>query len=136
MRAVLDTNVFISGLLLPLSVPGQIVAAWRGGQFAVVLSEPLLDEIGKVLAYPKISQRLGWSDQIIADYLALLRFETSVVGLDGVHAEVPCDANDNMVLATQLAGEADFLVTGDQDLLALAGQYPIVSPADFVRRIF
>ena len=136
MRAVLDTNVFVSGLLLPRSVPGQIVAAWRSGQFGVVLSEPMLVEIGKVLAYPKIRKRLRWDDETIATYLALLRFETEVVSLDAIQATVPRDKDDDMILATLLGSGADFLVTGDQDLLALAGQYPIVLPADFARRIF
>lgn len=136
MRAVLDTNVFVFGLLLPRSVPGQIVAAWRGGQFGLVLSEPMLVEIGKVLAYPKIRKRLCWDDETIANYLALLRFEAEVVALKAMKATVPRDANDDMVLATLLASGADFLVTGDQDLLALAGQHPIVMPADFARRIF
>lgn len=136
MRAVLDTNVFVSGLLLPRSVPGQIVSAWRVGQFGLVLSEPMLVEVGKVLAYPKIRKRLRWDDESIANYLALLRFEAEVVVLKAGMPAVPRDANDNMVLATLLTSGADFLVTGDQDLLALAGQYSIVMPADFARRIF
>jgi len=136
VRAVLDTNVLVSGLLLPRSVPGQIVAAWRGGHFGLVLSEPLLFEIGAVLAYPKIRKRLRWDDERIAAYLALLRFEAEVVALGSMPASVPGDADDDMVLATLLASGADFLVTGDRDLLALAGQYPIAMPADFARRIF
>lgn len=136
MRAVLDTNVFVSGLLLPRGVPGQIVAAWRGGQFGLVLSEPLLLEIGAVLAYPKIRKRLRWNDETVANYLALLRFEAEVVMPEAGKAAVPRDADDDMVLATLLASGADYLVTGDQDLLDLADRYPIVLPADFARRIF
>lgn len=136
MRAVLDTNVFISGLLLPRSVPGQIISAWRGGQFGLVLSESMLVEIGKVLAYPKIRNRLRWNDETIANFLALLRFEAEVVMPETIKATVPRDANDDMVLATLLASGADCLVTGDQDLLDLADRYPIVMPADFARRIF
>lgn len=60
MRVVLDTNVFVFGLMLPQSLPGRIVAAWRDGEFDLVLSEPMLEEITRVLAYPKISRRLGW----------------------------------------------------------------------------
>lgn len=135
MRVVLDTNVFVSGLMLPGSPPGQIITAWRDAQFGLVLSEPMLAEIGKVLVYPKIRKRLGWDAATIANYLLLLRFEAEVVGLDAVSVSVPRDAGDDMVLATLLAGKAEFLVTGDQDLLALATDYPIVTPADFARRI-
>lgn len=135
MRVVLDTNVCVSGLLLPGSTPGRIVTAWRDGQFGLVLSEPLLAEIGKVLFYPKIRKRLGWDDKTIANYLLLLRFEAEVIGIDAITASVPRDAGDDMVLATLLAGKADALVTGDQDLLALADAYPIITPADFASRM-
>lgn len=135
MQVVLDTNVFVSGLMLPGSTHGQIITAWWDAQFGLVLSEPMLAEIGKVLVYPKIRKRLGWDAATIANYLLLLRFEAEVVGIDAVSASVPRDAGDDMVLATLLAGKAEFLVTGDQDLLALATDYPIVTPADFARRI-
>ncbi|KAF0206461.1 MAG: hypothetical protein FD173_151 [Gallionellaceae bacterium] len=136
MRAVVDTNVFISGLMLPKSMPGQVLAAWRAGHFHLVLSEPMLDEVGAVLSYPKIRKRVGWDEDTIIRYLTLLRFEAEIIDIHGVQAHVPRDAKDNMVLATLLASEADCLVTGDIDLLTLAATYPICTPADFVTRIF
>lgn len=78
---MLDTNVLVSGLMLPESVPGRIVAAWRGAHFELALSEPLLDEIGRVLSYPKISARLGWGKEEIDHFLLLLRFKTDVVDI-------------------------------------------------------
>ena len=57
MRVVLDTNILVSGLMLPESVPGKIVAAWRGAQFELVLSEPMLDGIGGGLSYPGVPAR-------------------------------------------------------------------------------
>lgn len=136
MRAVLDTNVFVSGLLLPASIPGQIVAALRRGEFRLVTSEPMLDELGAVLAYPKLQKRIGWDAEAIARYLTLLRFEADVVAIDRETAEVPRDPADAIILRTLLASEADFLVSGDEDLLALARQHRIISPADFVKRIY
>lgn len=136
MRAVVDTNVFISGLMLPKSTPGQVVAAWRAGHFNLVLSELMLDEIGAVLGYPKIRKRIGWDEDTINRYSTLLRFEAEIADIQGIQASVPRDAKDNMVLATLLASEADCLVTGDLDLLTLADTYPICTPADFAKRIF
>ena len=136
MRAVVDTNVFISGLMLPKSTPGQVIAAWRAGHFRLVLSERMLDEIGAVLSYPKIRKRIGWDEDTITRYLTLLRFEAEIVDIQGIQANVPRDAKDNMVLATLLASKADCLVTGDLDLLTLAATHPICTPADFVIRIF
>jgi uncharacterized protein len=136
VRAVIDTNVFISGLMLPKNTPGRIINAWRTGHFALVLSEPMLAEISSVLSYPKIRKRIGWDDDTISRYLTLLRFEAEISDIRRTTAHVPRDAKDNMVLATLLASKADCLVTGDLDLLTLADTHPILSPADFVSRIF
>ncbi|GAB1233626.1 putative toxin-antitoxin system toxin component, PIN family [Ferrigenium sp. UT5] len=136
MRAVIDTNVFISGLLLPKSTPGRIITAWRTGHYSLVLSEPMLTEIAAVLSYPKIRKRTGWDNDAISRYLTVLRFETEIADIQQTIAVVPRDAKDNMVLATLIASEANCLVTGDIDLLSLADTYPIFSPADFASRIF
>lgn len=136
MRAVIDTNVFVSGLMLPNSTPGRIISAWRTGHFSLVLSQPMLDEIGAVLNYPKIRKRLAWNDDTINRYLTILRFEAEIADIRQTSAVVPRDAKDNMVLATLIASKADFLVTGDIDLLSLADSQPIISPADFAKRIF
>ena len=136
MRAVIDTNVFISGLMLPKNTPGRIINAWRTGHFSLVLSEPMLAEISTVMGYPKIRKRIGWDNDTISRYVMLLRFEAEISDIRKTAAHVPRDAKDNMVLATLLASQADCLVTGDADLLALADRYPILTPADFVGRIF
>lgn len=122
--------------MLPQSIPGRIINAWRTGHFSLVLSEPMLTEISTVLNYPKIRKRIGWDDNTIGRYLTLLRFEAEISDIRRTTAHVPRDAKDNMVLATLIASKADCLVTGDFDLLTLADNYPITSPADFVRRIF
>ena len=122
--------------MLPKSTPGRIIAAWRSGQFSLVLSEPMLAEISAVLSYPKIRKRTGWDDNTISRYLTVLRFESEIADTRRTPAHVPRDAKDNMVLATLLASKADCLVTGDLDLLTLADTYPVLSPADFAGRIF
>lgn len=134
MRIVLDTNVLLSGLMLPDSTPGKIVGAWRSGNFSLVLSEPVLEEIARVLAYPKVRKRLGWDDETIARYIALLRFEVEVVSIGGIEVSVPADPDDDHLLATLIAGKADWLITGDRDFDVLAGRYPVISPSEFVRR--
>lgn len=136
MRAVIDTNIFISGLILPNNTPGRILDAWRTGHFSLVLSEPMLGEISTVLRYPKIRKRIFWDDDNISRYVTLLRFEAEIVDIQSTTARVPRDAKDNIVLATLLASEADCLVTGDLDLLALADAHVILTPADFATRIF
>lgn len=96
----------------------------------------MLEEIARVLAYPKIVRRLKWDEAKVARYVSLLRFEAEVVNIEGTLASVPNDPDDNPILATLIASAADCLVSGDDDLLSLAQQYPILSPSDFIRRIF
>jgi putative PIN family toxin of toxin-antitoxin system len=119
--------------MLPDSVPGRIVAAWRGAQFELAVSEPLLDEIGRVLSYSKIQGRLRWGGDEIARFLLLLRFKADIVDIRSEKAGVPRDPGDDPVLATLLAADADCLVSGD--LLALRDRYPILTPAEFARRL-
>jgi len=135
VKVVLGTNVLVSGLMLPDSVPGRIVAAWRGAQFELATSEPLLEEIGRVLSYPKIQGRLRWGQDEIARFLLLLRFKADIVDITGEKAGVPRDPGDDPALATLLAADADCLVSGDSDLLALRDRFPIQTPAEFVRRL-
>lgn len=136
MRVVLDTNVFISGLLLPKGVPGRIVEAWQQSQYTLVVSEPMLNEIERVLKYPKIQRRLHWSPEQIERYISLLRFYAEVVSIEDVLQTIPDDllrdAKDNPILATFIAGHADWLVSGDDHLHAVRDQYSVCSPGEFL----
>lgn len=135
MRVVLDTNVLVSGLMLPDSVPGKIVGAWRAAHFDLVLSEPLIAELARVLSYPKIHARLRWEEDDIAGYLLLLRFKAEIADTSRTKVKVPGDPGDSPVLATLVASGADCLVSGDRHLLGLRHKYPIVTPAEFARTI-
>ena len=133
LRAVLDTNVLLSGIAYPASVPGKILAAWRHGSLEVLLSTYILDELRRVL--PRLANRHGLTAAEIGDLVDVLAIQAELV------APMPCaesdlrDANDLPVLGTFLAARqtsgAHYLITGDKDLLVLAGRYPIVAPAEF-----
>ncbi|MBI2398096.1 MAG: putative toxin-antitoxin system toxin component, PIN family [Xanthomonadales bacterium] len=131
MRVVLDTNVLVSGLAYPGSVPGRIVGAWRQGGLVVALSRYILDELSRVL--PRMS-RLTLTAAEILDLVDSLRFIADVVEPDESHGEVLRDPADAPVLATWKAANAQYLITGDKDLLAVAAKYPIITPADFWAR--
>jgi putative PIN family toxin of toxin-antitoxin system len=132
LRVVLDTNVLVSGLAYPASIPGQIVAAWRQGAMDVAVSRHILDEVARVL--PRLNHRLHWDDADFTDLLEILSILADVVEPLPLPPGTVRDAADLAVLGTLLAAEADYLVTGDLDLLALADRHPIVTPAEFWRR--
>jgi uncharacterized protein len=135
MKVVLDTNVLISGLAYPNSLPGRIVAAWELHALRLAMSRFQLDEIARVLGYPKIRKLLGWSDERIESFVRQLMLRVELVDIEGETATVPADPNDTPILATLIAAGADMLITGDGDLLALREGYPIETPAQFVRRL-
>ena len=91
-------------------------------------------ELREALNYPKIRMRLVASAIDSELYFEPLPFFTVQVDLTGVEVPRPRDAADAMVLATFVAGQAEWLVSGDEDLLVMADQFPILSPAAFVAR--
>lgn len=131
LRAVLDTNVLVSGLAYPQSIPGRILAAWRQGGIAVVLSRFILDEMMRVL--PKL-KRIKMSAAEIRNLADSFMFMAEVVEPVAEADEELRDTADQLVLGTLRAANGDYLITGDKDLLALAGRYPIVTPAEFWER--
>lgn len=131
LRVVLDTNVLVSGLAYPAGIPGSIVSAWKQGGLGVVLSRHILDEMTRVL--PRLS-RIALSADEIRDLADSFLFLAEVVEPVAVSEEALRDKSDEAVLGTLLAAQADYLITGDKDLLALAGRYPIVTPAAFWER--
>lgn len=132
LRIVLDTNVLVSGLAYPSSVPGRIVAAWRQGALDVVLSRAILDELSRVL--PRLNHRLHWQESDFADLIDLLALMADLVDPIAIDGPAPRDASDIPILGTLLAAQAHYLITGDADLLALGESYPILAPAEFWRR--
>lgn len=131
LRVVLDTNVLVSGLAYPGSVPGRIVSAWRQGGLDVVLSRYILDEMARVL--PRLP-RIGMTAAEIRDLTDSFMFLADIVEPEGAQDVNLRDTSDQPVLHTLLASQANYLITGDKDLLALANDYPIITPAEFCRR--
>ncbi len=135
MKVVLDTNVLLSGLMAPKGVPGRIVAAWIDAQFELVMSLAQVGEVARVLAYPKIRDRLCWDQERIESFIKQLHVRAEVIDLASTVAEVPRDPKDSPVLAPLVAAKADLLVTGDDDLLALRSRHPIETPTEFGSRL-
>jgi len=131
LRAVLDTNVLVSGLAYPLGIPGRILNSWQLGGLDVVLSKYILDEMVRVL--PRLSRNKR-SPQEIRDLADSFLFMAEIVEPSGEVDLALRDKADGPVLGTLLASQADYLITGDKDLLALAGKYAIVTASAFWER--
>jgi putative PIN family toxin of toxin-antitoxin system len=133
LRVVLDTNVLVSGLAYPAGVPGRILGAWQRGGLDVVLSKSILDEMVRVLPRLSRNQRSAAEIRDLADSFL---FMAEIVEPSGDVEVALRDKTDGPVLGTLLAARADYdyLITGDKDLLALGGKYPLVTPVAFWER--
>jgi uncharacterized protein len=129
LRVVLDVNVLVSALLSRAGAPGRLIALWLEGAFELVVSEELLTELGRALAYPKLREHVSREDA--ADFIALLRLTASVHADTARPGRISRDPGDDYLLALAKAS-ASILVTGDRDLLVLAPEFPIQEPAAFV----
>lgn len=136
LRIVLDTNVLLSGIAFPGSVPGKIMSAWRLGSLEVVLSDFIIEELRRVL--PRLSHRHGLTSAEIDDLVDILSIQAEILQPFTPDEQLLRDVNDLPVLGTLLAavqsGNVNYLITGDKDLLALCDRYPIITPADFWAR--
>ena len=114
MKAVLDSNVFISGLNFPGNEQLVLNAA-REGRFELIVSPFILREIDGVL-----SRKFGWSSDRSLQATQLIARIAVVINPPSRVGAISIDHPDNRVLECALDGEADYLVTGDrQHLLPL-----------------
>ena len=133
LRVVLDTNVLASGIVYRKSIPGRIVGAWHQGAVKAVLSRHILAELARIL--PRFNHKLQWQPSDFEDFIDILSLQVELVEPEPLSGKAVRDPDDIPVLGTFLAAGADYLITGDRDLLALADRYPsIVTPADFWRK--
>lgn len=133
MRVVIDTNVIISALLKATSPPALVVRAALGAECEWLTSADLLAELARVLALPRIQRQAGFDSARAARFVRRIEaYATRVTPTRTI--DVSRDPDDNRVLEAAVAGEADYIVTGDRDLLELAlfEGIRIVTPADFV----
>ena len=135
MRVVLDTNVLGSGLISPHGPPAQIISHWLGGDFTLLYMLAMLEELEDVLKRTWLKARLAQEPDRITDLLeAVTVLGTLVVGYVNVAGAVS-DPFDEMFLACAVLGEADYLVTGDKEVLALTefGKTKMVTPVRFLQ---
>lgn len=134
-RVVLDTNlvlsalVFQSGRLVPLRM------FWQSGIITPLVSQTTVAELIRALGYPKFKLAAAEQEELLADYLP---YCSTVARPDPPPVTPECrDPTDAPFLQLALAGKADALVTGDKDLLVLAGKFacPILTAEAFLAEL-
>ena len=134
MRVVLDTNVLLSALLSPHGLPDTVYRAWQKDRFDLVTSANQIDELRRASRYAKFKDVL--QPHRVGTMVNNMRRSIMLDALpplpEGIEVN---DPNDAFLLAMALAGEADYLVTGDHRAGLLQqgslGRTRIVTPATF-----
>jgi putative PIN family toxin of toxin-antitoxin system len=129
VRAVVDVNVLFSGGLSAKGASAEILHASRNGLFELVASETLLAALERALAYPKLRKRIA--PEKAAAFANWVRDHAGLADDPQSPPPVACrDPDDDYLLALAISRRA-YLVTGDQDLLVLSDDLPILTPPQF-----
>ena len=138
LKVVLDTNVFVSSLLVKAGLPAQILDAWRERRYLLIVSPAIIAEIRATLSYPRIRRKYAITDEDVEQLVTLLeRDALLVLGDADTAGAIPEDPADEMVLACAVDAQADVIVSGDRHLLDL-GSYrsiPILTVRQFLKRL-
>lgn len=136
MRAVIDTNVLVSAVILPTSHVGAVILYMGMGAFTPLYCVEMLEELTNVLARPRIRKKYDISPQYIRNVLDLILLRGQLIE-PSERVTVCRDPKDDIFLSVALAGEADVLVTGDEDLLTLHPfrSISIVRPPTFLANL-
>lgn len=108
MKVVVDTNILVSAILSPLGPPAQIVKLILSRKMTLLISGPIVREYAEVLD----RKEFGFNPSIIRDFLQSLSLYSEKVSTEPLETHLP-DPDDKIFLACALAGNADFLITGN-----------------------
>lgn len=132
MRVVFDTNTVVSALLFEDGQLSWLRDHWRSDKITALVSRPTIDELIRVLAYPKFDLSKAEIEALLADYLPF----TSAITVPAQLQSPKCsDTNDQMFVDLAIQSQANILVTGDRVLLAMDIGVTIERAADYKRRL-
>ena len=140
LRVTIDTNVFVSGIILERGFPYLILELWRENNFLIISTQGLLIEVEEVLKRTKLTAKYHLTDKKINTFVNLFKRKAKMI-TPIPHLPVAIrDPKDAKIITCALGGKADYLVTGDKDLLILRSHPPlqrlqIIEPKVFYERI-
>ncbi|UCG25627.1 MAG: putative toxin-antitoxin system toxin component, PIN family [Chloroflexota bacterium] len=134
MRIVLDTNIYVSNLISERGNPAKIVRWWLEGQYDVLVSQPVIDEILRVTGYERIQKKYSQVRENRLEFAALIAEQALWIEPQEKLDVISSDQSDNRYVECAVAGGANYIITGDEHLLEL-GEYEgimVLTPAAFV----
>lgn len=119
-RAVIDTNLLISAAIAPKGLPNKLIRVWQNSKIILVISPQLIQELEEVAQRDKFKNYHLFKDQSLELVNSIKASAEVIPSLTeeqlSIHSR---DLKDDKLLACAISSEADYLVTGDEDLLIL-----------------
>lgn len=137
LKAVIDINLFVSGVISKKGNPARLLKLWYERAFLAVISEQMVEELARVLQYSHIKNKYKLKGEEIEQAIGTIK-KFAVVVPDVIRLNVvKDDPDDDKVLACALVVKADYIVSGDSHLLDLGvfENIPIVTVKDFIDSI-
>jgi putative PIN family toxin of toxin-antitoxin system len=137
LKAVIDTNLFVSGLFARDSVSAQLQDLWINQHFELVTSIEIIKEISRVLNYPRIKERFKPTEDNIRRFFRLI-FRKAIISKDIYQTDkIDDDPTDNKFLACALEKKADYIVSRDPHLRNLKHYHSIqiVDATTFIGKV-
>lgn len=134
IRAVLDANAIVSGTLVIHGIPYRLLRAARAQRFTLITSTTIIAEVVRALSRERVRRRYRVGQADIELVRQFLQNDALVTPLTVKVQGVATHPEDDLILATARSGQADYLVTGDRQLLNL-GSYQgvtILTPRSFL----
>ena len=135
LKVVIDTNNFISSLINRKGPSAQLIKLWQHGYFTLVICDPIIEEIRRVLTYPRLAKKYKLQQDDIEVFIRLLEQEAVILSdLPDVKV-IEDDPDGNKFIACALRSGAEYIVSGDKHLLELAKfkKVSIITVRDFLK---
>lgn len=134
MRVVLDTNIFVSSLISELGNLAKIIGRWLAGEFEVLISKPIIDEILRMTAYELIQKKYAKVGEHRLEFVDLIADQAIWTEPQERLDVVSDDETDNRYFECAVAGSAQYIISGDEHLLQV-GEYQgitVITPSVFL----
>ena len=136
MRIVLDTNCIISALIFSKQPLAWLRHSWQNGEITPLVSKETIEELLRVLTYPKFKLSQQEQELLLADFLPY----AEVIKIDVVPEDLPKirDEHDQKFLVLAVVGGAEYLISGDKDILDIQSTFhnpPIMTLSQFKETI-
>lgn len=132
LQVLIDCSSFLSGAFYPKGKPRRILQLWQNGEIEVIVSKEIIKEYNEKIE--TVAKRMKKNIQIGEFYLDLVKKEGIVVTPIKVDSQICRDPHDLKYLEAAVAGQVDFLISSDKDLLVLKKfeKIKIITPAKFL----